>query len=81
MPVFKSGQGFAPKWCEMQYFETILVPAGGTHTFSRIGLREKLIVAQGKGTISVAGRKLPALENVGFDLAAGRGQLRSARYF
>jgi hypothetical protein len=47
MPVFKSGQGFAPEWCEMQYFETQLVPVGGTYSFNQIGPREKLIVAQG----------------------------------
>jgi mannose-6-phosphate isomerase-like protein (cupin superfamily) len=81
MPVFKSGQGFAPKWCEMKYFESILVPVGGRHTFSRIGLREKLIVARGKGTISVAGRKLPAAENAGFDLAAAGGNFEVIETF
>jgi hypothetical protein len=73
MPVFKSGQGLAPKWCELEYFETVSVPAGGTHSFCRIGLREKLIVARGKGTISVAGRKLPAGEKAGFELSKTGG--------
>jgi hypothetical protein len=35
MPVFKSGQGFAPEWCEMQYFETQLVPVGGLIPLTR----------------------------------------------
>jgi mannose-6-phosphate isomerase-like protein (cupin superfamily) len=73
MPVFRSGQGLAPKWCEMKYFETISVPAGGTHTFSRIGRREKLIVARGKGMVSVAGQKLPATVRSGFDLKTSEG--------
>jgi mannose-6-phosphate isomerase-like protein (cupin superfamily) len=73
MPVFTSGQGLAPKWCEMEYFETVLVPAGGTHRFVRIGLREKLIVAHGQGLISVAGEKFSANEKSGFDLGTTGG--------
>jgi mannose-6-phosphate isomerase-like protein (cupin superfamily) len=73
MPVFKSGQGFAPEWCEMQYFETQMVPVGGTYSFSQIGPREKLIVAQGKGVISVAGQKMPAVEKSGFELETKDG--------
>jgi mannose-6-phosphate isomerase-like protein (cupin superfamily) len=68
MPFFKSAPGLAPKWCEMEYFETVSVPASGSHHFQRLGLREKLIVAQGKGMISVAGQKFSALEKSAFDL-------------
>jgi mannose-6-phosphate isomerase-like protein (cupin superfamily) len=73
MPVFKSGKGLAPKWCEMEYFETVLVPACSTHRFKRIGLREKLIVVQGNGLISVDGRKVPAVAKSGFDLQTTDG--------
>ena len=58
---------------EMQYFETRMVPVGGTYSFSRIGPREKLIVAQGKGVISVAGQKMPAAEKSGFELETKNG--------
>lgn len=73
MPVFKSGKGLAPKWCEMEFFETVLVPAGGTYAFNRIGLREKLIVVRGKGLISVAGHESPAVEKSGFDVGPAPG--------
>lgn len=55
MPVFKSGTGLAPAWCELEYFEIVDLQSGETHTFERMGRKEKLIVGQG-----AAGSKSPA---------------------
>jgi len=41
MPVFKSGKGLAPKWRELEYFEIVELPAGGAHTFERMGRKER----------------------------------------
>ena len=53
MPVFKSGKGLAPKWCEMEYFEILRLQKATTHRFDRIGRKEKLII--GKGECCIAG--------------------------
>lgn len=48
MPVFRSGKGLAPEWCEMEYFEIIELRTGATHVFERVGQKEKLIVGKGQ---------------------------------
>ncbi len=32
MPVFKSGRGLAPKWCELEFFDIVRLEPGSTHT-------------------------------------------------
>lgn len=68
MPVFQSGRGLAPKWCEMEYFEIVAVPVGGTHLFDRIGRREKIIVGKGKAIVADAGRESTAVEGSAFEI-------------
>ena len=57
VPVFKSGIGSAPPWCEMRFFEIVEIPQGTFHVFPRISENEMLFVVQGSGqahtTISV----------------------------
>lgn len=47
MPIVSSGNGPFPNWCELESFEIVPLPEGGSHTFPRRGQREKLIVARG----------------------------------
>lgn len=47
MPVFKSGKGLAPAWCELEYFDIVRLSSGESHAFERIGAKEKLIVGVG----------------------------------
>ena len=47
MPVFRSGQGRAPAWCEMEDFELIDLEAGEEIELQRSGKKEELIVSRG----------------------------------
>jgi mannose-6-phosphate isomerase-like protein (cupin superfamily) len=69
MPVFKSGKGLAPEWCEMEYFEMLQLPTGANHTFERVGQKEKLIVGKGQCRLAFAGQTIIADEKVNLDLA------------
>ena len=73
MPVFRSGVGNAPGWCELEYFEIVDVLAGASHTFERIGSREKLIVVRGDCRIFAAGTVSEAGEGANLDLGRGGG--------
>ena len=68
MPVFKSGRGLAPQWCELEYFDIIKLSAGESYTFPRVGKKEKLIVGQGKCKIEFSGRAVIAEKNANLDL-------------
>lgn len=70
MPVFQSGPGNAPAWCEMEFFEVVQLPTGGTHDFERVGLREKLIVGKGECRIRYKGVTLDASEKTNLDLSS-----------
>lgn len=76
MPVFKSAQGSAPPWCEMEYFEIVDLPAGATHTFRRLGRKEKLIVGQGKCHIGFAGQTVAAQDGANLDLTTADGEFQ-----
>jgi len=73
MPVFRSGEGLAPAWCELERFDIVELPAGGAHAFPRTGRREKLIVGRGAARIAVAGQVVEAREGADLDLAAPEG--------
>lgn len=60
MPVFKSGKGQAPARCEMEYFEIVNVPAGGSPRFERTGTKEKLIVGAGACCVIAGGHRVDA---------------------
>jgi len=74
MPVFGSGEGQAPKWCELEYFEIVRVPAGQGYLFARRGRKEKLILADGRCNLSVAGELMEAQEGANLDLPEDGGQ-------
>lgn len=73
MPVFTSGKGKAPSWCELQYFDIAELKKGQTHRYERAGRKEKLIVGKGKCRIGVAGQEVEAGEKANLDLPAGEG--------
>jgi len=74
MPVFKSGKGLAPQWCEMEYFEIVPLAAGDAHRFQRTGKKEKLIVSDGHCRIAFAGCTVDAREKTNLDLVGPEGQ-------
>ena len=47
MPVFKSGEGNAPDWCEMENFELIELDQDEIKPIERTGKMEQLIVCRG----------------------------------
>ncbi len=57
MPVFRSGKGLAPKWCELEFFDIVDLKPGDTHTFKRMGTKEKMIVGEGKCVVSANGQE------------------------
>ncbi len=67
MPVFRSGQGLAPKWCEMEYFEIVILSAGASHTFEFIGPKERLVVGQGRCRLGFGGQTVTAEEGANFE--------------
>lgn len=71
MPVFKSGKGLAPSWCEMEYFDITKLAPGETKVFERVGEKEKLIVAGGKCRIAFGGQVVDAEPNANIDLTPG----------
>lgn len=57
MPVFKSGKGLAPDWCELEFFDIIDLKPGDTHKFDRMGVKEKLIVGEGRCRVAANGQE------------------------
>ncbi|MEE2658929.1 MAG: hypothetical protein VX733_10520 [Candidatus Latescibacterota bacterium] len=53
MPIFRSGPGQAPSWCEMESFDIVQLASGAIHVFECVGDKEKLIVAKGRCRIAV----------------------------
>ena len=47
MPVFRSGKGNAPAWCEIEDFELIELKPGETKELPRAGKKEEIIVCEG----------------------------------
>jgi mannose-6-phosphate isomerase-like protein (cupin superfamily) len=74
MPVFQSGKGLAPAWCELQQFDIVELDVGRTHAFERAGKKEKLIVGAGHVRLSVAGQEVDAAEGANLDLAQPDGR-------
>lgn len=81
MPVFKSGRGLAPPWCEMEYFEIVDLSRGDTHVFERVGGKEKLIVGKGKCQVDFEGQSVVAHQGANLDLVAPDGQFRVLEVF
>jgi len=69
MPVFRSGKGLAPEWCELEYFDIITLKAGESHVFERMGQKEKLIIGEGKARISFGDQSIEAEQHANIDLS------------
>lgn len=74
MPVFKSGKGLAPAWCELEYFDIVRLLPGQTRTYERVGIKERLLVGKGRCTITVAGQPVDAAEKAKLDLPPADGR-------
>jgi len=70
MPVFKSGKGRAPDWCEMEFFEIAELREGSTHHFERVSPKEKLIVGKGRCRVAFGGETVDADEGANLDLVS-----------
>lgn len=70
MPVFKSGVGLAPPWCELTYFEIVKLQTGARHTFHWIGDKEKILVGKGRCRFSVSGQVKELETGAQLDLSA-----------
>jgi len=73
MPLFKSGKGQAPQWCEMEYFDIVELPIGATHAYERVGQQEKLIIGKGECRIAFNGQTTRASEEDNLDLSTPDG--------
>lgn len=71
MPVFRSGEGQAPAWCEMQYFDIVQLTPGEVHEYERLGKKEKLIVGSGRCRIACGHEEVQAEEGTNLDLPDG----------
>lgn len=78
MPVFKSGRGLAPDWCEMERFEILHLCPGQTHKFDCSGTKEKLIVGEGKCRVTFEGRSVEAKKTTNLDLTTPDGHFEVA---
>ena len=68
MPVFRSSQP-APHWCELEHFDIVRLQPGSSHTFDRIGIKEKLIVVDGSCRVCRAAETVDASEGANLDLS------------
>lgn len=73
MPVFTSGKGQAPAWCEMRYFDIVELEPGQQHTYEREGKKEKLIVGRGRCRVSLTGMEVEGGDKTQLDLGEGEG--------
>lgn len=68
MPVFRSGAGQAPAWCEMRSFDIVTLQPGESHRYEREGAKEKLIVGRGACRVRVGPETHDAAEGANLDL-------------
>ena len=73
MPIFRSGSGQAPAWCELEYFDIVTLLPGETHTFNWRGVKEKLIVGSGACRIVCAGESRQVSQGSNVDLLSVSG--------
>ena len=75
MPVFRSGKGNAPSWCEMERFELVELDAGQELCLDREQEKEELIVCRGAAVLRL-GNNLEAVlpENGRIDLTGPRDE-------
>ena len=81
MPVFRSGIGLAPEWCELERFDIVELLPGESHTFERAGEKEKLIVGKGRCRIAMDGKTIAADEGADLDLDGANGRFEVLEVF
>jgi len=74
MPVFRSGADQVPKWCELEQFEIVRLPAGGSRSFEHIGKKEKLVIGAGTSRVFDGWREVVAETGTCLDLPGGAAQ-------
>jgi len=74
MPVFRSGSGLAPPWCELERFDIVELLPGESYAFERVGQKQKVIVGKGRCRIAVNGVSVTADEGASLDLETSDGQ-------
>ena len=74
MPVFRSGSGLAPAWCELEQFDIVELLPGESYAFERVGQKQKLIVGKGRCRIAVNGVSVTADEGANLDLETTDGR-------
>ena len=77
MPIFRSGKGLAPDWCELEYFEIVEIKPGQSRVFERIGQKEKLMVGSGKCRVSVGEQAIDAEKGANLDLSTPGEQFKA----
>lgn len=75
MPVFKSGKGLSPSWCELEYFEIVNLKPGSKHIFNKVWGKEKLIVGKGRCKIRFANQVKEVSEAANMDIVTERDRL------
>ncbi|MCH2666616.1 MAG: cupin domain-containing protein [Deinococcales bacterium] len=68
MPILKNGEGQAPAWCEMEYYELVTLEPDTKRDFSRRSPSEKIIVVDGHCEISFGGAVLTGEYGTNVDL-------------
>jgi mannose-6-phosphate isomerase-like protein (cupin superfamily) len=70
MPVFRSGEGQAPGWSELEMFETVEVPSGKTISVPFRGPKERYVCIRGEVAARVDGKEEPMREEGTLDIPA-----------
>ncbi|MDA1190637.1 MAG: cupin domain-containing protein [Candidatus Poribacteria bacterium] len=73
MPIFTEGSKQAPQWCELEQFDIVALKAGESHTFERIGKKEKLIVPNGSYRVTFGHSSIDADAYSNLDLTDAEG--------
>ena len=78
MPVFASGPGQVPDWCELELFEVVELAVGSTHAFERRGEKEKLIIGKGNVRIDCGSGERVEPQGANLDISADGESFRVA---
>ena len=81
MPVFRSGPGLAPPWCEVESFDVVHVRPGESYLFNRSAKRERLFVGRGDCQIVSPAGMTRAIEGTSVELSTEPGRLEVLRVF
>ncbi|WNQ13981.1 hypothetical protein MJA45_13470 [Paenibacillus aurantius] len=52
MPLIRGGVGQMPAWCELESFEIIRLPDGGSRKLQRMGRKERIVIGWGSTVVS-----------------------------